>query len=65
MSEMSEIIPFPLHRVRPVSVMPGSVSAKVIIFSGVRIERLGQPARKPPARRRRRVAGSKFEQDHG
>jgi hypothetical protein len=39
-SAMSAVIPFPMNRVRPMSETDGAGQAEVIIFPGVRVERL-------------------------
>lgn len=47
----SAVIAFPLDRVRPSSGEPCATSAEVLIFTGVRIERMYDLAeRLPPAR---------------
>jgi hypothetical protein len=46
---MTAVIEFPLNRVRPVAGLRPEFSAEVIIFPGVRVERLNcdLPERKP------------------
>lgn len=46
------IIEFPHARVRPAAALPGGASAAVMIFSGVRIERLDTPPDERPAPRK-------------
>jgi hypothetical protein len=47
------VVEFPLARVRPAASLPEGQSAEVVIFTGVRIERLYDLAeRLPPARKR-------------
>lgn len=50
----SAIIEFPQARVRPSAPLPDGASAEVVIFNGVRIERLYDLAeRLPPSSKRR------------
>lgn len=51
----SAVIEFPQARVRPAALLPDGATAEVVIFNGVRIERLHDladrlpaPAKRPP-----------------
>lgn len=37
---MSAIVDFPLHRVPPVRVTAGDTAAEIVMFPGVRVERM-------------------------
>ena len=57
---MSAIIPFPTSRVRPLREADGAGHAEVIIFPGVRVERLNfDLAERLPAGRRKSSAQTK------
>ena len=45
----SAIIEFPQHRVRPAAALPEGATADVVIFNGVRIERLYDLAERLPS----------------
>lgn len=49
----SALIDFPQDRVRPAAPLPNGATAEVVIFSGVRIERLYDLAERLPTRRKR------------
>ncbi len=49
----SAVVEFPLARVRPPATLPDGASAEVVIFTGVRIERLHDLAERLPSARKR------------
>ena len=53
----SAVIEFPQARVRPAAPLAEGATAEVVIFTGVRIERLPSPAKRQP----RNSAGSDIE----
>lgn len=50
----SALIEFPQHRVRPAAPLPEGASAEVVIFNGVRVERLYDLAERLPPQPKRR-----------
>jgi hypothetical protein len=64
--DRSEIVEFPQARVRPANSLPDGASAEIVIFTGVRVERLHDLAeRLPPARKRTRRASATGDIEFG
>jgi hypothetical protein len=49
----SAVVEFPKARVRPAAALPEGASAEVVIFTGVRVERLYDLAERLPSARKR------------
>lgn len=56
----SAVIEFPQARVRPATALPDGGTAQVVIFNGVRIERLYDLAERLPASRKQATGDIEF-----